>query len=78
MTEPMTPAQSLTKQLELAPGWLYAASRANPLTYLVEAERALFSGDFSHPSVIFGALAALAVAGVGLAVGTHAMRRAAA
>ena len=64
--------------LELGPEWLQIASRLNPLTYLVEAERALFSGDFSHPSVAFGAVAALAVAIVGLVVGTRAMQRAAA
>jgi ABC-2 type transport system permease protein len=64
--------------LELGPEWLRIASRLNPLTYLVEAERALFSGDFSHPSVAFGAVAALAVAAVGLVVGTRAMQRAAA
>jgi hypothetical protein len=28
-----------------APDWLYIASRFNPLTYLVEAERALFMGE---------------------------------
>jgi ABC-2 type transport system permease protein len=64
--------------LELGPEWLRVASRLNPLTYLVEAERALFSGDFSHPSVLFGTAAALIVAMVGLFVGTRAMRRAAA
>jgi len=64
--------------LELGPEWLRVASRLNPLTYLVEAERALFSGDLSHPSVVFGTAAALIVAAVGLFVGTRAMRRAAA
>lgn len=52
-------------------------NRINPLTYVVEAERALFAGDFSHPSVPIGVLATLAVAVVGLAVGTRAMRRSA-
>jgi ABC-2 type transport system permease protein len=64
--------------LDMAPGWLYAASRANPLTYLVEGERALFAGDYSNPSVLLGALAAVAVAAIGLYVGARAMRRAAA
>jgi ABC-2 type transport system permease protein len=64
--------------LELGPDWLRFASRINPLTYLVEAERALFSGDLSHPSVLLGTVAAVGVAAIGLLVGTRAMRRAAA
>jgi ABC-2 type transport system permease protein len=63
--------------LDNAPGWLYAASRLNPMTYVVEAERALFAGDLAHPSVPVGAAAALGIALVGRAVGTRAMRRAA-
>lgn len=63
--------------LESGPSWMQLLHRINPLTYVVEAERALFAGDFSHPSVPIGALATLAVAVVGLAVGTRAMRRSA-
>jgi ABC-2 type transport system permease protein len=64
--------------LELAPGWLQALSRLNPLTYIVEAERALFAGDFAEPSIALGAAVAVLVAVVGLGVGTRMMRRAAA
>lgn len=53
--------------LETGPAWMQAASAINPLTYVVEAERALFAGDFSDPSVPVGTLAA--VAAVGLVVG---------
>lgn len=63
--------------LESGPSWMQLLHRINPLTYVVEAERALFAGDFSHPSVPIGALATLAVAVVGLAVGTRAMGRSA-
>jgi hypothetical protein len=38
---------------------------------IVEAERALFAGNFEHPSVPIGALAAVAVAALGLWVGTR-------
>ena len=61
-----------------APGWLQVLSRINPLTHVVEAERALFAGDYSNPAVLAGAIAALAFAVVGLTVGTRAMRRASA
>ena len=64
--------------LDVAPDWLKTLSRLNPLTYLVEAERALFAGDLGDPSVVIGAVVALVVAAVGLFVGTRMMRRAAA
>jgi ABC-2 type transport system permease protein len=63
--------------LDNGPPWMRVASRLNPLTYIVEAERALFAGDFAQPSVTIGAFAALAVAALGLFVGTRAMRRSA-
>ncbi|GAA3394839.1 ABC transporter permease [Cryptosporangium minutisporangium] len=59
-----------------APGWLSVASRINPLTYLVEAERALFAGDFLRSSVLAGAVGAVVTAVIGLAVGARAMRTA--
>ena len=59
-----------------APAWLYAASRSNPLTYLVEAERALFTGNILTPPVVYGVLVAAAVAAVGLAVGVRQIRKA--
>lgn len=62
--------------MDAAPRWLQLASRANPLTYLVEAERALFAGRIADASVVYGAGVAAAVAGLGLALGTAAIRRA--
>jgi ABC-2 type transport system permease protein len=52
-----------------------AASKANPLTHLVDAERALFAGDLTSGAVAAGAAASLAVATIGLTVGIRAMRR---
>ncbi|MBP2471276.1 ABC-2 type transport system permease protein [Crossiella equi] len=37
--------------MDAAPGWLYTLSRLNPLTHVVDAERALFAGDFGHPAI---------------------------
>jgi ABC-2 type transport system permease protein len=63
--------------MEYAPSWLYGASRVNPLTYVVEAERALFAGELAQLSVLYGLIAAVATAAIGLFLGTRAMRRAA-
>ncbi|WP_436760493.1 ABC transporter permease [Streptosporangium sp. V21-05] len=58
------------------PGWLQVLSRLNPLTYVVEAERALFNGEIVSAATGGGLVAAVAVAALGLLVGTRAMRRA--
>jgi ABC-2 type transport system permease protein len=50
--------------LDMGPDWLRAASLANPLTYLVNAERALFGGSLALQSLAPGTLAAFAVAAV--------------
>lgn len=77
VTFPLLLLSGVLLPLENAPGWLAAASAVNPMTYIVEAERALFAGDLAGPVVARGALAALAIAAAGLAVGIRAMRRAA-
>lgn len=63
--------------LETGPHWMQVASKFNPLTYLVDAERALFAGDLVNPDVLWGTLAALGTAAVGLTVGIQMMRRSA-
>lgn len=63
--------------IEGAPGWLTTLSAFNPLTYVVDAERALFTGDLWTADVAQGLVAAVAVAALGLWVGTSAMRRSA-
>jgi ABC-2 type transport system permease protein len=55
------------------PGWMQALSQANPLTHLVDAERALFAGDIADTAVLWGAVSAAAVLAVGLAVGIKAV-----
>lgn len=62
--------------MQMAPDWLYIASRFNPLTWLVEAERALFMGEVFSLTVLYGALTALAVAVIGIAVGAATIRKA--
>ncbi|MGZ8738911.1 MAG: ABC transporter permease [Nocardioides sp.] len=61
--------------IEGAPGWLQVASDLNPLTYVVEAARALFAGSFPLDTIATGFLASALVAALGLWVGVRAMSR---
>ncbi|GIE29135.1 ABC transporter [Actinoplanes italicus] len=61
--------------LDNGPGWLKALSKINPMTYVVDAERALFNGDVWARSTVEGLIAAVTVGAVGLAVGVRAMKR---
>jgi len=55
--------------LTLAPAWLRGIARANPLSYAVNAGRAIFNGQLGDPSVVRGIaiMAVLAVAAVAIA-----------
>ncbi len=61
--------------LDVGPEWMRTASKLNPLTYVVEAERVLFAGDVTA-TVLWGALAAALTCLLGLAVGVRTIRRA--
>lgn len=58
-----------------APRWLEVASALNPMTYVVEAVRALFAGTWPADTVAAGFAGAAVVAALGLVVGVRAMRR---
>lgn len=60
--------------LDEGPRWMQVLGAANPLSHVVEAQRALFAGEFGADAAR-GLLAAAAVAVVGLAVAVRAMRR---
>lgn len=62
--------------MQLAPSWLYIASRFNPLSYIVDAERALFRGELMTMEVGLGLVVALLTAIVGLTLGAHTIRKA--
>lgn len=57
------------------PRWIQVASDLNPLTYIVEAERALFAGTFPAGELAAGAGAAALVAVLGLVVGLRTINR---
>ncbi|MFG1708378.1 ABC transporter permease [Nonomuraea sp. M3C6] len=61
--------------MDTAPTWLRVIGHANPVTYIVDAQRALFSGDLLNPSILYGTAAACAIAAIGLYLGNRAMRR---
>jgi ABC-2 type transport system permease protein len=60
--------------LETGPAWMQVASKFNPLTYVVDAERTLFAGELAGGSVLYGALAAILTCGIGLWTGIRAIR----
>ena len=57
-----------------APGWLRFLSHIDPLTYVVDAERALFGGEIVSGEILGGMASAAVVAAVGLLVGIRAIR----
>ena len=61
--------------LDDGPAWMRAVSAVNPVNWVVQAERVLIAGDFASPTVLWGWVAAVAVAVLGLAVGIRGMRR---
>jgi ABC-2 type transport system permease protein len=58
----------------MGPRLMQVLGRLNPITPIVEAIRALFSGVIADSVVVQGFLTALVLAAVGLALGTRAMR----
>ena len=61
--------------LETGPDWMQALSKVNPLTYIVDAERALFSGTFDDSAVVYGIVAAIVTAAAGLWVGVRTVTK---
>ncbi|MBM7168724.1 ABC transporter permease [Streptomyces sp. G44] len=60
---------------QLAPGWLYHLARINPLTHVVDAERAAFRGDMSATELLTGCLVLLVMAVLALLWGTRTFRK---
>ena len=63
--------------IEAGPAWLQTLAKGNPLTYVVDAERALFNGEIWASTTVTGAIAAAGMGAFGLLVGVRAMRRSA-
>ena len=56
---------------EAGPHWIQVVGAFNPLTYIVDAERALFSGSWTDPAIGWAILAAVLTCVVGLWVGVR-------
>lgn len=61
--------------LDDGPAWMRIVSIVNPVNWVVQGERALLAGQFGDPTVLWGWIAAIVLAAVGLVVGIRAMRR---
>jgi len=61
--------------LEAGPEWIQVLGKFNPLTYIVDAERTLFSGTFNDPSIGWAVLAAVITCATGLWVGVKQVAR---
>lgn len=61
--------------LDDGPAWMRAVSSVNPVNWVVQAERALMAGNVGASAVVWGWVAALVLAALGLVVGIRAMRR---
>ncbi len=61
--------------LDAGPTWMKIVSTVNPVNWIVQAERVLFAGDLGSITVLWGWIAAVVLAAVGLWVGIRSMRR---
>ncbi|MFE9664774.1 MULTISPECIES: ABC transporter permease [unclassified Streptomyces] len=64
ITMPLFFASNALYPIALMPGWLQAVSRANPLSYEVDALRGLLIGTPAHLPLDFGVLFLAALAGI--------------
>ncbi|MEV7216915.1 ABC transporter permease [Kitasatospora cineracea] len=64
ITMPLFFGSNALYPVDLMPGWLQAVSRANPLSYQVDALRGLLIGTPSHLALDFGVLALATAAGI--------------
>lgn len=61
--------------MTIAPAWLYDISRANPLSYVVDAERAVVAGQWSAVSIWLGPLLGVLLALLATGWGVRTFRR---
>lgn len=74
VTLPLMLLSGVLLPMSLAPVWLADLAKANPLSHIVIAERALFAGNLTGGSTVVGTLLAAVVVVLGSAYGLRALR----
>ncbi|QMU78101.1 ABC transporter permease [Streptacidiphilus sp. PB12-B1b] len=74
LTLPLMLLSGVLLPMTLAPAWLADVAKANPVSYIVTAERALFTGDLTGTGTVVGAALAAALVLFGCLFGLRALR----
>ncbi len=74
LTLPLMLLSGVLLPLTLAPVWLADLAKANPLSHIVTAERALFTGNLTGGTTLLGEALALVVVVLGSVFGLRALR----
>jgi ABC-2 type transport system permease protein len=61
--------------LDAGPKWMTTIAAVNPVNWVVQAERALLAGELGAITVLWGWIAALVLAALGLWAGVRAIRK---
>jgi ABC-2 type transport system permease protein len=72
---PLVLLSGILLPMQLAPEWLRVLSRINPLSYIVDAERAVFLGDFTSSTAVVGSTIAVVLATATIVLGALTFRR---
>lgn len=75
LTFPLLILSGMMLPLDSGPGWMQTVAQFNPLTYMVDASRALLAGAWTDTAIWQGWLAAIVTCAVGLAVGIRKTQR---
>lgn len=62
MMLPLMLLSGILLPMTMGPNWLQAASRVNPVSYIVDSARAAFRGDFTDQTFLIGAVLSLVLA----------------
>lgn len=61
--------------MSLAPSWLDTVSKFNPFRHVVDGARAIFAGDLTSSTTLWGLVVTLVLVAVGVTAGTRTFRR---
>ena len=61
--------------MSVAPSWLQTVSDFNPFRYVVDGGRAIFQGDLTSSTAVWGFVVTAALAVISVTVGTRTFNR---